>query len=250
MNELTPALRQSSNIVVSGDDIAVTASAPEEMVAANQALIQWCDHKIAVLQRDQAELFAAYEHAKKNKWKNDTLKRHSDLAIARISFYAKMRSALKAGYYIVPNFPVTAFAIRTDKTKPLKMVNTYRHNLHEQKPPALPAGEGEYKNPFPEVWQRDVSTDAQKAANNRQFQFFAEAWKELDFPINMSLPKIMEASSRAMALKVFDDLGILPDPSRKADPVILGRIKDPRSTKYNQKFVSFLIVWHLNTTTI
>lgn len=65
----------------------------------------------------------------------------------------------------------------------------------------------------------------------------------------MSKPKIMEATTRAMALKIFDDFGILPE-ERKQDPLIIARIRDPRSTAYNHRFVSFIIAWNLNTSTL
>jgi len=65
----------------------------------------------------------------------------------------------------------------------------------------------------------------------------------------MAKPRIMEATSRAMALKIFDDFGILPA-QRKGDPMIIARIIDPRSRSYSDKHVSFLITWHLDTRTL
>lgn len=250
METLTPAIIPPSNITVKGDELEVTAQTPDEMAQANTALIEWCNHKIDMLQREHGELNASYLHAKKCKWKFDTLERHAKLALSRVSFYEKVRSALQAGYYIVPNFPVTAFAIRTDRSKPLKMISNSRWDRMEQKMTTLPAGEGEYRNPFPDVWQRDVTNNEQKAQGKTNFNYWAESWREMEFPINMSRPRIMEASSRAMALKIFDDLGVLPDPSRKADPVVIARIKDPRSTPYNTRHISFLIAWALDTRTI
>jgi len=249
MNSLA-TIPQNNSVSVKGEDIEVTASAPEEMVAANAGLIQWCDHKIALCQKEAADLEAAYIHAKKCKWKFNTLERQWKLELRRIEFYSKLKAALEAGYYIVPNFPVTAFAIRTDTKNPRKGVTTYQFDRHEQKASGLASGEGEYKNPFPDVYQRVVPSPTSSDPNRKVNEYFAEEWREMEFPLNMAKPRIMEASSRAMALNLFDSLGILPDPSRKADPVILGHIIDPRSTKHNQRVVSFLIAWHLDTRTL
>jgi len=61
----------------------------------------------------------------------------------------------------------------------------------------------------------------------------------------MCKPQIMEATSRAMALKIFDRFGVFP-PTQDDDPVILGQIVH-KAGQYRTKIVSFLIAWHLNT---
>lgn len=243
MNEIT----NTEIVKFKGDEIEVSAKSPDEMQKANCALIEWCKHKISLLIVDAKELKQSYEAALKHKWKSSTLKRHWQIATKRIEFYGKMKKALELGFIIVPNFPVTVFAIRTDRKNPLKLMTTYRHGQHEQKAETLPEGEGDYKNPDPTVHQMDVT---QPGAEKKVFQYFAKAWKELDFPITMATPQIMEAANRTMALKLFDDLGVLPSPYRRADPMIIARIKDPRSIGYNQRFISFIIYWHLDTTTI
>lgn len=249
MNTL-PAVVPASNVTLKGCEIEVIAETPAEMVAANSALIQWCDHKIEMLQKEHAELEAAYLHAKKCKWQTGTLERQSKLAARRVEFYGRIKSALEAGYYIVPNFPITAFAVRTDRKQPLKMVSASHWNTREQKASGLPTGEGEYKNPFPPQYQREVPEPTSQDQNRKVTEYWAQGWYNLDFPINMVKPRIMEASSRAMALKIFDDLGILPDPNPKTDPMIIARILDPRSTTYRRRFVSFLIAWALDTRTL
>lgn len=245
-------LTTSENEIVrnKGDHIEVSAKTPEEMEISNKALIQWCDHKMGMIRSDANELKESYEHAVKNRWKSSTLKRHWQLAEKRIDFFRKIKKALELGYIIVPNFPVTVFAIRTDRSYPLKMFSTSQWDQHIQSCQVMKEGEGIYKNPFPEIYQRDISSSEDKAKGKKTIQYYAENWKDLDFPITMAKPKIMEATNRTMALKLFDDLGVLPSPYRKVDPLIVARIKDPRSTQYNQKFVSFIVAWHLDTETL
>jgi len=58
----------------------------------------------------------------------------------------------------------------------------------------------------------------------------------------------MAATNRAMALKIFDQFGVLFPQAAKADPLICAEILDPRPTGYGvPKRVTFIIGWHLNT---
>lgn len=237
-------------------NIEVTAESPDEMEMAQKSLIEWARNKVTEQQQDRDELVAAYDYAVKQKWANGALKRQSEKAVKRVTFYEKVLQALEAGYVIVPNFPVTAFAIRTDKTKPLKMLTTRWADSHTQIPQALPVGEGEYKNPFPAVWEKSIAPETN--TTNEVKQYWSGAWKDLEFPVSMSKPTIMAAATRAMALKIFDDLAILPGhaPSEgtrppKGDPIIVARIMDPTRSflgySNSAHWVTFMVAWHLNT---
>lgn len=246
MNEETAVatLPQTTPIAV---DVQLTATEPDEIASAQQALILWAKQKIESLKAEQKELQDACDHAVSQKWASATLKRHAALAAKRIEFYEKMKSALEHGYVIIPNFPVTVFAIRTEKEKPTKVFlasSAHRGNQHEQKAECLNQGEGDYKNPFPIVEKECTREEEQN--KTAEYVDSAEIWKKLDFPIQMSKLKIMEATTNAMALKLFDDFGIMPE-RKKEDPIIVARLLDPRSTKYNRRFITFMVAWHLNT---
>ena len=230
-------------------DIEVTAETADEMAQCQSALILWCENKVASMKKDAAELTAAYEHALKQKWKSGTLKRHSELAVKRVSFYERMLSALQHGYQIVPPFPVTVFAVRTTRGKPLRMLTQSWSSTHEQVAVGLPTGEGDYKNPFPVVHQRMIQASA--PGKCEVSNYWAEAWDDFEFPISMAKPQIMEATTRAMALKIFDDFAIVPS-EIKRDPMILARLKDPRMATWSsaQRWVYFIIAWHLDTRTL
>ncbi len=234
-------------------NIEVTAVAPDEFGAAQEQLISWCDWKLSDCKKEHDELIAAYQHAVDSKWASGALGRQVKKAEQRVTFYEKMLTALKAGYCIVPNFPITAFAVRTDKERPLKMYSTSWRKNHTQEPTGLPEGEGEYKNPFPLVKQHTVEPATQ--TKDEVCGYWASAWKDFEFPITMAKPQIMEAVSRTMALKIFDDIGILPGyaPSEmtrppKGDPIIVARLIDrSRCGPYNKHYVTFMVAWHLNT---
>lgn len=232
------------------EPVDVTALAPDEMAASQATLIEWFKRKIAACAFEHDELLQAHEHAVKHKWKSGTLKRHAAIAQKRLDFYLKILGALQAGYCIVPNFPVTMFAVRTDLKKPLKLIGTNRHQSKEQESACLPAGQGEYKNPFPVVmegWRGEKRKNIHGVEEDVD-SYWAEDWDGIEFPVNMAKPVIMEATTRAMALNIFDEFGVLPAAKRNVDPVVVGRIV--QRLQHGDKVVSFMIAWRLNTATI
>ena len=87
-----------------GDNIAVTAEQPEEMVVAQKNLVDWAIKKVELEAAEMRELEGAYLHAKERKWKHSTLYNAFKKAEKRVSYYTKLKLALEAGYHIVPNF--------------------------------------------------------------------------------------------------------------------------------------------------
>ena len=223
------------------ENIQLTALVPEQMKVAQTNLIAWCSGKINSIQSEITELKEAVLHASEMKWKTSTLKRQQAKAEKRIIFFEKIQAALNAGYVIVPNFPVTFFAIRTNKESPLSMVSSSRWDDKQQKAMELPEGQGTYENPFPVV-----EVDIQKYADGKEdVSSYATEWRDLEFPVTMLKPEIIEATNKAMALEIFDQFGILPK-TRNDDPIIIGQIINKRG-QYSSKTVSFMIAWHFDT---
>lgn len=256
---------ESATIQTTGNDLEVTASTPTQMAECQHSVIAWMKNKIEAVkleiktaQDESTELRTSYEYAVKQKWKKDTLKKHWDLAEKRVAFqfkrldyYHKLLTALENGYYIVPPMAMELFAIRTDRKKPSQIIHwAYHSNQHnyEESAKSLPVGEGDNKNPHPSVnrvWSKGEIKDKDQQP---YYPYRASEWSEIDFPFNMAKPHIMEATSRAMALKVFDEMGVLPqDYKRNPDPVIMGRIYAPKKNPYDNKCITFMIAWHLNT---
>ena len=247
------ALVPATSAVTAPENISVSAVSADEMGKCQNALVMWAKAKLSELHVELHELTEARDSAIKNKWGSGTLSRQVVKAEKRIVFYDKLLSALDHGYTIVPNFPVTAFAIRTDRKNPAALYTTSYNQSHTQKCVGLPQGEGEYKNPFPVVCQESISPAT--ATKGETVSYWADSWKELEFPITMAKAQLVEATTDAMKLKVFDEIGILPgyapgEGTRppKGDPLIIARIFDPtRSTQWDRHYVSFIICWHLNT---
>jgi len=243
--ETLPAVQQTE-----GGNVELTAIIPEEFTLCQNALIDWCNRKIALMKREQAESEENLEHAIKNKWRSGPFKRAADLFRKRAEFYSKMLSALEAGYTIIPNMPLQLFAVRTDKKSvPWNLVG-YQSQIPDVEAKALSEGEGRWVNPAPFV-KKIINDDGK---GNAVAKWTADSInEEIDFPVIMAKPQIMSATSRAMALNIFDEFGILPDNSRaKGDPMILARMIDPRPAFYahERKRITFLIGWHLDTRTL
>lgn len=220
-------------------NIELSATLPSEMVLAQNQLIDWCKNKIGIVRAESNELKEAYDIAFDKKWNSVVLKKHYLKSVKKISYYEKILSALEAGYYIIPNFQIDLFAIKTDRDNPKSTMSYWAD--HRQEARELAIQEGEYKNPFPRVSRhsRTLSDGKEKTWST------ADDWKDINFPISMAKPFIMEATSKAMALKIFDEIGIVPH-ERKEDPIIIGRIFI-KENNYKTKRVSFMIAWHLNT---
>lgn len=261
-NQLAP-VQTASIVPTEGGNLELSAQNPIEMVECHNGMIAWANRKLETVKSEAKELKEAYEYAVKQKWRTTVLKKHSELAASRVEFFEKMKGALEAGYYIVPNFPgAVVFAMRTDKDCPEGVIYgttwTGQTIPQEVKNP-LPTGEGEYKDPNAEGKNVAIYTPP----NERQkFNVIANEWKELDFPANMARIHVMKAANRAMALKIFDEIQMLPadrtnragNPrqSRQPDPVLIGTIicktKSPYPSEW--KRISFMIAWHIDTKTL
>lgn len=228
-------------------DIELTAVLPQEMVGAQKQLISWCDAKVASIRNESEELRLATEHAKAAKWKHSTLQSQYNKSLKRIEYYEKIKAALEHGFYIVPNFPIQMFAIRKGGHKDPKgferdSASWGRRNF-EQNAQELPEGDGVYRNPFPIV----VREEKRKTDGTLVVESYPRAWDDFEFPINMAKPQIMSVTQTALALKIFDRVGVMPSvKKKKEDPVIIGQIIN-KIGPYSERIVSFMIAWHLNT---
>lgn len=220
-------------------DIALTALHPIQMQQSQQDLIAWCSKKVIDTQMEAEEMQQAYEKAKRNKWKTDVLSKHANLAKGRHQYFIKIREALLAGYYIVPNFPIQMFVIRTMKDKPRSQWKEHAYQINSATADVLALGMGDYHNPHV-VLEQHIRYDGEK----KQYvntHVTADKFNQIEFPINMAKPSIIDATSHAMAQKIFDQIGVLPNFRKKQDPLIIGQILG------KDKVVSFMIAWHLNT---
>lgn len=236
-------------IAVAGPvDLELVALTPTDMATAQADLIAWCSAKIA---RVSSELRGVAENlrvAKASKWRSSGLQRQQASIKKRVEFYKKIAEALKAGYLIVPNFPVDIFAVRTSRFAPVGDSHQARW-VPDQKAELLPAGEGRYVSQRP-IATQGASDEITRHDGKKEMRenWYAGGFKDPEFPVSLVRPVIMEATQKAMALNVFDQLGVIQH-QRKRDPIIVGQIIDPRD-RYRNRLVTFFVAWWLNTETL
>lgn len=228
----------STELVVS-EKLQLQAVNGQQMVDAHSQMRDWILAKIATLQRDLMEEMDAREIARRNKWATKRHDRKIKEYGKRILFFQKIDAALEAGFVIVPNFGMDIFAIRTDRDRPARNeVNGSSWGVSAQSARVLPVGEGEYRNP-----QTDVDTDEYRSADGKEISrksYAVGGWAAVDFPFALAKPALMDRTAEAMALKCFDEIGVVHDSGVvKGDPYIIGRIKNPGK----RPSISFFIGW-------
>jgi hypothetical protein len=231
-----------ADIPAPADDVVVLARNPEEMAMAQQGLVSWAQSRV---QAETRELEVAEEnltHAKSMKVRTDGWKRQVAMSRKRVTYYTKILSALEEGFCIIPNFPIQVIASRTSKESPKKQTVSRAWEIDTVKYESLPQGEGRYVDPRPKTRQV-VRQDGDKEITRTVTTDFQE---DIDFPFKKVRPQVLTDMDRAMKLKIFDEIGVLPDVSRrKGDPMVVGQIK--YRDGYNETVVSFLVTWWIDT---
>ena len=234
------------------EHMVVLARDPQEMRVSQGKLIEWFEARIGTA---QAELKNAEENealARARKWKTSGWTRQVSIARGRVVFYEKCKAALEAGYCIVPDFPTQIFAIRTRKAFPRRNMTSqtgWVPRVTDQRSESAPIGEGRYVSPEAKV--AGTSREVKEKVGDRTYERtkhtrWADEFDLPDFPMKLVHPHILDATGKAMALKIFDELGVLPArPQRNRDPIITGRIvrrEGPRTVA-----LSFLVAWWIDT---
>lgn len=241
---------------VTGDDLVVVASDPNELVAAQHSLIEHVDRLIAETKGELGDGEKVIEQADKAGIKAPLaalMKRHE----SRILYLSKVRAALEAGYVMVPNFPGETMAIRVKRAGPRKvLVSSQWERSAEpraQQPDSLPAGEGRYVDSIP---FRDKWSDTEKNSDGKEItKWHAMATRfdeEVAMPVDFCKPVVIQRTSEALERKIFDELALSTAPagytgtSGRGDPMVLGRVIDKR----NRRMLTFLVAWFMDARTI
>lgn len=231
------------------NEVVVIARNPVELEQSQGKLIEWAGKKVAAQKQSMDELQENYDVAVKSKWRSSTLKRHLDIAKKMVIYYEKIEAALKAGYCIVPNFPVDVFAIRTAKKFPKKNYeqSKYKHSVGGalQKTESPPLGKGEFVSDVPIDGKDEKKSYNDEGKGITIYNAQAIAFDDPEFPLSMVKPQIMKDTSRAMTLKFFDEIGVLPERRGKGDPMVIGRVV--HRVGYSERVTSFLITWWIDT---
>lgn len=237
------------------EDITVMALRPEQMRPAQEALVVWADERLRALNNDLAEQERNRDGAAATPFSGQLAAWRAQINKTKrvITFYEKIREALDAGYIVVPDFPIEVFAIRTDAAKPVgeETSHEWGRPVFEQHAKLLPAGQGKYVSPRPTVEHGEDRKEKNAAGHEIVWRdWWATEFREVAIPARLVRPEILDATNKALMLKVFDEIGLVGAPKR--DPIIVGRILDPRDPHnwINRKRVTFFIAWWLDTRAI
>ena len=226
------------------DDRSLVALSPGEMPATQQALSDWCVHKRTALEQELKDLEEHWLIASANGWKLRGLQASIQRTKKRLVYYDKVKTAVESGYLIVPNFPVTVLAIRVDRPRQRRTVSTYeRSSSFDAKPALLPSGEGRYVDERLLVSDESYTEPDGKGGTKIVRKYVSGDYDEPDFPFAAVKPAVLAATQRAMALRVFDQIGMVLNTGGR-DPIMVGRLLDPRG---NGRCSTFFIAWWLNT---
>lgn len=233
------------------NDLTLLADNPADMLVAQKGLINWCERKIAACDAERVEAASNGARAVMAGWDGEEKRwnRVAKKARLKVEFYNKVKLALEAGYYIVPPFPGQVFAIRTKKAAPNseRRYHSRRNSSdHEQSEQTLPAGEGEYRNPFPAVQNETDRYTGKDGKEVVQKSSYSTDWVPMEFPIALAKPEILTATNKALAGKFFDRLSVLPR-WKSPDPIVMGEINVPHR---KGERVAFFVAWWLDTRTL
>lgn len=190
------------------DNLTLVALTPADMVPAQRDLATWCDRKIVAVKQELADLEANLELATEHGWKRRSVEASLNRTAKRILYYEKLKAAVEAGYLLIPNLPCDVFAVRVKRLKQPEKTHDSRWGGFDAKAQLLPAGDGRYVDD--KLQYRDESYVDRSGDKEKHVKVYVtDDFDEVDFPVRMVKPAVLEATAKAMALKIFDRIGLV-----------------------------------------
>lgn len=228
-------------------DRQLVALTPQELPAAQQSLVDWCRAKVAALEQEVHEYEQAREEARLAKWSQRRWVSLVTRTKARVAYYQKMLAAVEAGYLLVPNFPIDAFAIRVRRPPGYRESQQGWVNSFQESAERLPAGKGEYVSPGVKAMSTTrPERKSDGSMGQREWKVSTQQWSPVDFPVAAVRPEVLAQTRVAMARRIFDEVGLVQN-QVAGDPIVVGRILDPRG---NGRCSTFFLAWWLDITTL
>jgi hypothetical protein len=251
MTESTEAKTLTLNVHKPLDPITLYATNPEQLAVSHKELYGWCIAKLGELDEERVEQEALLAAAQKGRFKVSAVERMLHRTQQRVIFYEKIKLALERGYFVVPNMPIQTLAVRTRLKTPAGQAVSNHWADFIQRGQSLAPGLGEYQDPNPVV-QRDIDQEKNSKGELTTIRTsYPTAWRDLEFPIELASPALLETANRALQEKLFDELGFVRDENRsqgnKSDPILVGRIRNPMPRRLD---VTFFLGWRINTALI
>lgn len=227
------------------ENVLLAAANADEMAESQTHLAAWLKLKTNACKREYNDLQAGAREAEKNKWSSKALRAAASRMWRRVCYYNKLRIAVEAGYVVIPWMNYDAFAVRvTNKYHKSSIVtNDYGiPRVPKQEGAVAPAGEGRYVSARPDGHTGSRIERTSEGEDKKVYYAVSDDFREVEFPLLAATPMLMNASAKAMSLKIFDEIGIAPN-IRGRDPFIVGVVRGAR----HHQMVIFLIAWYLDT---
>lgn len=229
------------------DDSALVALSAADLQQTQTALLAHCDRMDAVLARELSDLDANAVTAAEAGWRTGPVHAAIRRAEQRRAYYAKIRAAVEAGYVIVPNFPITVLAVRVRGAVPRPQTGTHLGSWRLQtKTLPLPAGVGAYVDDRLAAHVETTQTTGSDGKTRESTEWIGDEYAEPDFPVRAVKPAVLQATHRAMALRIFDRIGMVQN-SGGRDPIMVGQLLDPRG---RNRLATFFVAWWLELDTL
>ena len=232
------------------NDLATTHTAliPAELAEGNEKLLAWLVKQCETVGDEEIDLRNAAKSAREAKYRWKHLDALAKKAGQQVMFYEKVKQAVEARFMLIPNLPLDSFLIRTTRKKPTGDSPSSWAVIRQQ-PLALPAGEGENRNPEAKVSYDHSWTDA-NGAEHRVYS--VDSWENPVFPLAVAKSEVIDLTDRAARLKLFDEIGIVQDgaestvwKNQRLDPIVVGRLRNPIKKRPN---ATFFIAWVMDWT--
>ncbi len=230
----------------------VIASNKAEMDAASERIAAWFRGKIGEERTHLTEMKKCLDTAGEKGIAVSGLARAVYTQRKRVLFHEKCLEAVEAGYSIIPNVDIDLIAIRTNATSPRAkgvVGRGYHVTVRDERAGGDASGEGAYKSPNQLVRNSNYTVEEGGKKVNVHEQW-PTSLVDPEFPIAIANPALLTAAQEAMALKLFDEIGICRGgDTRRSDPMLIGRVvMNPGS--YTRRTVSFVIAWWIDLRTL
>jgi hypothetical protein len=249
-------VQQETDLAIVPQFHAVAVNATE-MANAKTGIKKWLEAKVLSIDAEIAQLQETLDAAIRHKWKSSGFKSQLQREKQKHLYYQKLLAAVHAGYTIIPNLDCDVFAIRVNRSSPsaksaINKATGYEPcapRIDDETEQRLPVGDGRYESPFQTTDTLRWDEKNEKNEIVHKVKSYAIDFAEIEFPLAIANPLVMDATANAMAMKIFDRIGIARDRTQvSGDPIVLGQIT--RKVGYQLKTASFLIAWYLDFRTL
>jgi hypothetical protein len=231
------------------EDLRLYALSPADVTTAQDQLRRWLAEKRLEVEGEVKELEQCLHVAAEGRMQTDAWRRRLKPVRLHLDFLDKVTMALDQGYLIIPNLPLNVFAVRvSENTEPegYQERKNWRPSAPEYGPEQLPAGRGVYVSPRPAMKRGSREEPEKTGGTTTIYTAQVIAFKPVGFPVVAVRPEILTAAQRAMALRLFDEIGLVQDGGRH-DPIVVGRINDWKRPRDKAKGVTCFIGWFFDT---